>query len=179
MLYVRPQPCQPCDLRFSRLLAGRSLAYQCAVAVHEIGHAGMGLEHTSDRTNVMFKYTIVPRFCRQTFPQWVGSRRGRADHGRGMAMMRGLIYDTPLDLELIRSRATWSSPNSELDAVTEPVIATPSQPINGEISANMPPAPAAHRPIVTVCPERFITYASASTVVIVAIAARKRTSVSP
>lgn len=51
---------QPCDLRFSRLLAGRSLAYQCAVAAHEIGHAGMGLEHTSDRTNVMFKYTIVP-----------------------------------------------------------------------------------------------------------------------
>jgi hypothetical protein len=26
----------------------------------EIGRAGMGLEHTSDRTNVMFKYTIVP-----------------------------------------------------------------------------------------------------------------------
>ena len=41
---------QPCDLRFSRLLAGRSLAYECAVAAHEIGHAGMGLEHTSDRT---------------------------------------------------------------------------------------------------------------------------------
>jgi hypothetical protein len=33
---------QPCDLRFSLLLAGRSLAYQCAVAAHEIGHAGMG-----------------------------------------------------------------------------------------------------------------------------------------
>jgi hypothetical protein len=59
---------QPCDLRFSRRLARRALAYQCAVAVHEIGHAGMGLEHTSDRTNVMFKYTIVPRFCRQAFP---------------------------------------------------------------------------------------------------------------
>jgi hypothetical protein len=43
--------------------------------------------------------------CRQAFPQRVGSRRGRADHGRGIAMMRGLIYDTPLDLELIRSRA--------------------------------------------------------------------------
>jgi hypothetical protein len=69
---------QPCDLRFSRLLAGRSLAYQCAVAAHEIGHAGMGLEHTSDRTNVMFKYTIVPRFCRQAFPQRVGSRRGHS-----------------------------------------------------------------------------------------------------
>jgi hypothetical protein len=96
---------QPCDLRFSLLLAGRSLAYQCAVAAHEIGHAGMGLEHTSDRTNVMFKYTIVPRCCRQAFPQRVGSRRGRVDHGRGIAMMRGLIYDTPLDLELIRSRA--------------------------------------------------------------------------
>ena len=54
---------QPCDLRFSRLLAG------------------------------------------QTFPQRVGSWRGRADHGRGIAMMGGLIYDTPLDLELIRSRA--------------------------------------------------------------------------
>ena len=32
-------------------------------------------------------------------------RFSRADHGRGIAMMRGLIYDTPLDLELIRSRA--------------------------------------------------------------------------
>jgi hypothetical protein len=53
----------------------------------------------------MFNYTIVPRFCRQTFPQRVGSRRGRADHGRGIAMIGGLIYDTPLDLELIRSRA--------------------------------------------------------------------------
>ena len=29
----------------------------------------------------------------------------RADHGRGIAMMRGLLYDTPPDLELIRSRA--------------------------------------------------------------------------
>jgi hypothetical protein len=67
---------QPCDLRFSRLLAGRSLAYQCAAA-HEIGHAGMGLEHTSDRTNVMFKYTIVPRCCRQTFPQRAGLPRCR------------------------------------------------------------------------------------------------------
>jgi hypothetical protein len=47
----------------------------------------------------------VPRFCRQTFPQRAGSRRGRADHGRGIDMMRGLIYDTPLGLELIRSRA--------------------------------------------------------------------------
>jgi hypothetical protein len=57
-------------------------------------------------------------------------------------------------------------------------MATPSQPINGEISAKAPPAPAAHSPIVTVCPERFITYASASTVVTVTIAARKRTSLS-
>jgi hypothetical protein len=68
------------------------LRHQCAVAAHEIGHAGMGLEHTSDRTNVMFKYTIVPRCCRQTFPQRADSRRGRADHGRGIAMMRGLLY---------------------------------------------------------------------------------------
>jgi hypothetical protein len=65
----------------------------------------MGVEQTRDRTNVMFKYTIVPRSCRQTFPQRAGSRRGRADHGGGIAMMRGLLYDTPLDLELIRSRA--------------------------------------------------------------------------
>ena len=75
--------------------------------------------------------------------------------------------------------ATCSPPNSEFDAVTEPVIATPSQPINGEISAKALPAPAAHSPIVTVCPERFITYASASTVVIVRIVERKRTSVAP
>jgi hypothetical protein len=40
--------------------------------------------------------------------------------------------------------ATWSSPNNAFEAVTEPPIATPSQSIDGEISANTPPAPAAH-----------------------------------
>src|SRR4051794_24282888 len=50
--------------------------------------------------------------------------------------------------------ATWSPPNSEFDAVTEPVMATPSQPINGEISAKTPPAPAAHSPIVTASPQK-------------------------
>ena len=76
---------QPCDLRFSRQLGGRPLAYQCGVAAHEIGHAGMGLEHTSDPGNVMFKYTVVPRFCRRAFPQRATSVRGRdpaeRDHG--------------------------------------------------------------------------------------------------
>src|SRR3954465_5156334 len=73
---------------------------------------------------------------------------------------------------------TWSPPNSEFDAVTEPVIAPPRQPISGEISAKMPPTPATHSPIVTTSPERFITYASASTEVIVSIVPRRRTSVS-
>ena len=62
--------------------------------------------------------------------------------------------------------------------MSEPVIAVPSQPIAGEISAKMLPAPAAQRPIVTVCPERFITYASASTLATVRIAHLSWSSVS-
>ena len=53
--------------------------------------------------------------------------------------------------------ATWSAPNSEFDDVSDPVIATPSQPIAYEKSAKIPPAPATHWPIVIVWPEKFMT----------------------
>ncbi len=75
--------------------------------------------------------------------------------------------------------ATWSAPNSELLDVSEPVTAVPNQPISGERKAKNPPAPAAHVPSVTVWPERFMTYASASTAMTVTIAHLSCTSVSP
>src|SRR3954447_11115753 len=58
---------------------------------------------------------------------------------------------------------TWSAPNSEFDDVSEPVMLTPSHPIIGEKKANALPTPATHEPSVIVWPERFITYARAST----------------
>jgi hypothetical protein len=65
---------------------------------------------------------------------------------------------------------TCRAPNSEFDEVSEPVTATPSQPMIGESAANKPPAPAIQLPSVAVCPEAFITYASASTAITVTIA---------
>src|SRR3954453_21968882 len=65
---------------------------------------------------------------------------------------------------------TWSAPNSEFDAVSEPVIDTPSHPIQDENTAKMLPAPATHMPSVMVWPDRFITYAIASTLATVRIA---------
>ena len=41
--------------------------------------------------------------------------------------------------------------------MSEPVTATPSQPMIDENSASTPPAPAIQLPIVSVCAERFIT----------------------
>jgi hypothetical protein len=37
---------------------------------------------------------------------------------------------------------TWSVPNSEFDDVSEPVTATPSQPMIGDRKRRTPPAPA-------------------------------------
>ena len=52
---------------------------------------------------------------------------------------------------------TCSTPNSEFEDVSEPVTATPSQPMIGERNARMPPAPAIQLPIASVCADRFIT----------------------
>ena len=54
--------------------------------------------------------------------------------------------------------------------MSEPVTAVPNHPISGERNAKKPPAPAAQVPRVIVWPERFITYAIASTVHTVSIA---------
>ena len=59
------------------------------------------------------------------------------------------------------------------------MTATPSQPSTGDSNANAPPAPAIHVPSVIVCPDRFITNASASTTITVTIANRSWTSVAP
>src|SRR3954469_22095824 len=74
---------------------------------------------------------------------------------------------------------TWSAPNREVDDVPEAVMAVPSQPIIGEKNANALPAPATQDPSVIVSPERFMTYARASTDATVRIAHLSRSSVSP
>ena len=53
--------------------------------------------------------------------------------------------------------STWRAPKSAFEDVSEPVIATPSQPMIGERKAKASPAPAIQRPIVVVMPLRFIT----------------------
>src|SRR4051794_233914 len=74
---------------------------------------------------------------------------------------------------------TWRPPNSAFDDVSDPVTATPIQPRIGDSSANAPPAPASHAASEEVCPDRFITYASASTAITVTIAERSSTYVRP
>jgi len=56
-----------------------------------------------------------------------------------------------------------NSPKSELAEVSDPVTATPIQPTTGERKAKNAPVAASARPRVTVWPEKFITYARAST----------------
>src|ERR1700730_2212472 len=67
---------------------------------------------------------------------------------------------------------TCRAPKSEFEEVSDPVTATPSQPRMGEISANAPPTPAIQVPRVMVCPDAFITNASASTAITVTMAHR-------
>src|SRR5205823_3130193 len=74
------------------------------------------------------------------------------------------------DSEDLCAAATWSAPNNEFVEVSEPVTAVPNQPISGDRNAKNPPAPAAQVPRVIVWPERFITYATASTAQTVTIA---------
>ena len=61
------------------------------------------------------------------------------------------------DMPASFAAVTWSAPKSAFDDVSEPVTATPSQPISGERNAKKSPAPAAHRPSVIVWPDWFIT----------------------
>ena len=74
---------------------------------------------------------------------------------------------------------TWSAPNSEFDDVSDPVTATPSQPMIDDRNARTPPAPAIHCPSVSVWAEKFMTYASASTVATVSVAHLSWFSVCP
>src|SRR5919204_2050249 len=73
---------------------------------------------------------------------------------------------------------TCRAPNSELDDVSEPVTATPNQPMIGDRKANALPAPASHSPRVIVSPEKFMTNASESTDATVRIAHRSSYTVS-
>src|SRR5450631_4754262 len=65
---------------------------------------------------------------------------------------------------------TCNAPKSELEDVSEPVTATPSQPRTGERTANAAPAPAIHLPSEAVWPEAFMTYARPRTAMTVTIA---------
>ena len=58
------------------------------------------------------------------------------------------VGDRPAFLAAVTCRA----PKSALDDVSEPVIATPSQP-RAEMKAKAPPAPASHSPSVVVWPD--------------------------
>src|SRR5438045_90835 len=51
--------------------------------------------------------------------------------------------------------------------------------MSGEKKASAPPTPAIHVPMVSVCADRFMTYASASTSATVTVAHLRRLSVSP
>ena len=52
---------------------------------------------------------------------------------------------------------TCRAPNSEFEEVSDPVTATPSQPMMDDRKARMAPAPAIQRPMVMVWPDRFMT----------------------
>jgi hypothetical protein len=64
---------------FGARLSRAPKAYQAAVIAHEIGHAGMGLRHSEDPTNIMYKFQTVPRFFKQAFPRKRRGRRQAAD----------------------------------------------------------------------------------------------------
>ncbi len=61
------------------------------------------------------------------------------------------------EIPVSRPAAICSWPKREFDDVSEPVTATPSQPMMGDRNAKKPPAPAIHRPIVVVWPDWFMT----------------------
>jgi hypothetical protein len=67
---------------------------------------------------------------------------------------------------------TCNEPNSAFEEVSDPVTATPSQPITGEKNASAPPTLAIVSPIAVVCAEAFMTYARPSTAATVRIAHR-------
>src|SRR3954469_18171299 len=54
------------------------------------------------------------------------------------------------DRSALCAAATCSAPKSEFEDVSDPVTLTPSQPSSGDRTANAPPAPASHCPIVIV-----------------------------
>ena len=70
----------------------------------------------------------------------------------------------------LAAAVTCSAPNSELEEVSEPVTATPSQPRIGDRNAKNPPAPAIHSPRVWVSPLLFITNDRPRTAITVTIA---------
>ena len=63
------------------------------------------------------------------------------------------VGDRPASLAAVTCRA----PKSAFDDVSEPVIATPSQPSAAETKAKALPAPASHSPSVAVWPDWFMT----------------------
>lgn len=66
---------QPCKIKISRTLERKPKAYQAAVIAHEIGHAGMGLYHSTDKANIMYETQIVPGYFQRIFPVRRAHRR--------------------------------------------------------------------------------------------------------
>ena len=63
------------------------------------------------------------------------------------------VGDKPASLAAV----TCKAPKSAFDDVSEPVIATPSQPRAADKKAKALPAPASHSPSVAVWPDWFMT----------------------
>src|SRR5437764_841146 len=123
---------------------------------------------------------LVGSTRRSSFP----SSPGRFAATQAMVRFCGetILPSTPPELFAAASRSaaspvlfaavTCRAPNSAFDDVSEPETATPNQPSTGERNASPAPAAATNVPIVDVWPDRFITYANASTPATVRIANR-------
>jgi len=53
-----------CDFLLSTEIVHSSIPHQCSIIAHELGHRFMGLNHSSDPSNIMYSWVPTPRICR-------------------------------------------------------------------------------------------------------------------